>query len=177
MLQENKCIKNRNAVNQVSQSPFVKELDSIISKNPNADLILIRTHNIQWIYDKYSEYDVAVEKINLRQANQNTKIPSFYKETFDNGLNNLSKQMKFQVYMRLKIKGKLLEDKKKVGVASITAQMMNESTSLKSSEEISVEMQKLVQLFNFSEDNETLVYFECLSDKLDESLKLLKKIT
>ena len=79
--------------------------------------------------------------------------------------------------MRLKIKGgKLLEDKKKVGVASITAQMMNESTSLKSSEEISVEMQKLGATIQFSsEDNETLVYFECLSDKLDESLKLFKE--
>ena len=52
--------------------------------------------------------------------------------------------------MRLKIKGgKLLEDKKKVGVASITAQMMNESTSLKSSEEISVEMQKLGATIQF----------------------------
>ena len=69
-----------------------------------------------------------------------------------------------------------MEDKKKVGVASITAQMMNESTSLKSSEEISVEMQKLGATIQFSsEDNETLVYFECLSDKLDESLKTLEE--
>ena len=44
----NKYIKNRNAViNQVKpKSPFVNKLDSIIGKNPNADLILERTLNI-----------------------------------------------------------------------------------------------------------------------------------
>ena len=180
----NKYIKNRNAViNQVKpKSPFVKELDSIISKNPNADLILDQDPQYSnLVYDKASsEYDICCRKDQPEAGKPRTpKIPSFYKETFGNGLKTIFSETNEvpKVYMRLKIKGgKLLEDKKKVGVASITAQMMNESTSLKSSEEISVEMQKLGATIQFSsEDNETLVYFECLSDKLDESLKLFEE--
>ena len=84
----NKYIKNRKAViNQVrAKSPFVEKLDSMVSINPNVDLIL----------EEDPQYAGLVYKRPTDSFDRNVQpkagpakpsvVPNYYKETFDNGL-------------------------------------------------------------------------------------------
>ena len=180
----NKYIKNRKAViNQVrAKSPFVKELDSLISKNPNADLILKEDPQYSnLIYNKAnSEYDKCCrDKQPQPSAPRTPVIPDFHKENFNNGLKTIFSQTNEvpKVYIRLKINGgSLLENPKKVGVADLTAQMMNESTLKNSSEDISVELQKLGSTVTFSSDGDvTTLYIETLTANFSKTLKIVEE--
>ena len=180
----NKYIKNRKAViNQVRpKSPFVKELDSLISRNPNANLILKEDPQYDnLIYNKSnSEFDACCRHTQPdATAPKTPKIPEFHKESFDNGLKTIFSQTNEvpKVYIRLKINGgSLLEDSKKTGLSDFTAQMMNESTLKKSSEDISVELQKLGSTVTFSsEDDMTVLFIECLSENYSKTLDLVEE--
>ena len=180
----NKYIKNRKAViNQVRpKSPFVKELDSLISRNPNANLILKEDPQYDnLIYNKSnSEFDACCRHTQPEATAPKTpKIPEFHKESFDNGLKTIFSQTNEvpKVYIRLKINGgSLLEDSKKTGLSDFTAQMMNESTLKKSSEDISVELQKLGSTVTFSsEDDMTVLFIECLSENYSKTLDLVEE--
>ena len=180
----NKYIKNRKAViNQVRpKSPFVKELDSLISRNPNANLILKEDPQYDnLIYKKSnSEFDACCRHTQPEASAPKTpKIPEFHKESFENGLKTIFSQTNEvpKVYIRLKINGgSLLEDSKKSGLSAITAQMMNESTQKKSSEDISVELQKLGSTVSFSsEDDMTVLLIECLSENYSKTLDLVEE--
>ena len=180
----NKYIKNRKAViNQVRpKSPFVKELDSLISRNPNANLILKEDPQYDnLIYNKSnSEFDACCRHTQPEATAPKTpKIPEFHKESFDNGLKTIFSQTNEvpKVYIRLKINGgSLLEDSKKTGLSDFTAQMMNESTLKKSSEDISVELQKLGSTVTFSsEDDMTVLFIECLSENYSKTLDIVEE--
>jgi len=180
----NKYIKNRKAViNQVRpKSPFVKELDSLISRNPNANLILKEDPQYDnLIYNKSnSEFDACCRHTQPEATAPKTpKIPEFHKESFENGLKTIFSQTNEvpKVYIRLKINGgSLLEDSKKTGLSDFTAQMMNESTLKKSSEDISVELQKLGSTVTFSsEDDMTVLFIECLSENYSKTLDLVEE--
>jgi zinc protease len=93
----NKYIKNRKAViNQVRpKSPFVKELDSLISRNPNANLILKEDPQYDnLIYNKSnSEFDACCRHTQPEASAPKTpKIPEFHKESFENGLKTIFSQ-------------------------------------------------------------------------------------
>ena len=136
-----KYIKNRKAVISTVQptNPFKKEKDSLISFNPNANLILSEDLNPP-------DYTYVKPKDDFDRNIQTTpgtpkapKVPVYYKATLENGINivgtNSSEVPK--VYIRLTIEGgALLEDSKRVGVAEFTAEMMNESTMERASEEL-----------------------------------------
>ena len=79
--------------------------------------------------------------------------------------------------MRLRIEGgRLLEDKKLTGLSELTADMMNESTMNYSSEEISVELQKLGSSISFSSDEDgTTMYIESLTSNIDATLAIAKE--
>jgi zinc protease len=180
----NKYIKNRKAViNQVRpKSPFVKELDSLISRNPNANLILKEDPQYDnLIYNKSnSEFDACCRHTQPEATAPKTpKIPEFHKESFENGLKTIFSQTNEvpKVYIRLKINGgSLLEDSKKTGLSDFTAQMMNESTLKKSSEDISVELQKLGSTVTFSsEDDMTVLFIECLSENYSKTLDIVEE--
>ena len=180
----NKYIKNRKAViNQVRpKSPFVKELDSLISRNPNANLILKEDPQYDnLIYNKSnSEFDACCRHTQPEATTPKTpKIPEFHKESFENGLKTIFSQTNEvpKVYIRLKINGgSLLEDSKKTGLSDFTAQTMNESTLKKSSEDISVELQKLGSTVTFSsEDDMTVLFIECLSENYSKTLDLVEE--
>jgi len=179
----NKYIKNRKAViNQVRpKSPFVKELDSLISRNPNADLILKEDPQYDnLIYNKASsEFDACCRHTQPEPAAPKTpKIPEYHKENFDNGLKTIFSQTNEvpKVYVRLKINGgSLLENSKKVGVANLTAQMMNESTLNKSSEDISVALQKLGSTVSFSSEGDvTTLFIESLTENFSQTISLVE---
>ena len=180
----NKYIKNRKAViNQVrAKSPFVKELDTIISRNPNADLILKEDPQYEnLIYNKpNSEFDLCCRDKQPEPTEPRTPvIPEFHKENFNNGLKTIFSQTNEvpKVYMRLKINGgSLLENSKKIGVADLTAQMMNESTLKMSSEDISVELQKLGSNVTFSSDDDvTTLYIETLTENFAKTLDIVEE--
>ena len=180
----NKYIKNRKAVINVvrPKSPFVKELDSLISRNPNANLILEEDPQYDnLVYNKSnSEFDACCRHTQPEPATPKTpKIPDFYKENFDNGLKTIFSQTNEvpKVYIRLKINGgSLLEDSKKTGLANLTAQMMNESTLKNSAENISVELQKLGSTVSFnSEDDITTLFIECLTANFAKTLKIVEE--
>jgi len=177
----NKYIKNRKAVINVvrPKSPFVKELDSIVSVNPNTNLILSEDSKYEnLVYNKaVDNFDRSIEP--TPSDPKTPKIPQYFKEDFSNGLKTIfSKTDEIpKVYIRLKINGgALLEDDKKIGVSDLTAQMMNESTLNQSSESISVELQKLGSTINFSSSSDvTTMYIECLNENLQKTIDLAKE--
>ena len=92
----------------------------MISKNPNADLILKEDpqySNLTYIKAS-SEYDKCCrDKQPQPSAPRTPVIPEFYKENFNNGLKTIFSQTNEvpKVYIRLKINGgSLLENPKKV---------------------------------------------------------------
>jgi len=176
-----KYIKNRKAViSQVSpKSPFVEKLDSLISINPNVGLIL--KEDPQYVGLEYNRPEDSFDRnIQPKAGNPKaTKIPDYYKESFSNGLMIIGTKSSEipKVYMRLKIDGgALLVDKKLTGLAEFTADMMNESTTQHSSEEISVELQKLGSSVYFSaNDDGTMMYIESLTKNIDATLAIAKE--
>ncbi|MEE2699955.1 MAG: pitrilysin family protein [Bacteroidota bacterium] len=180
----NKYIKNRKCViNSVKpKSPFVDKLDSIISINPNSSLILEEDPQYDnLVYSRASgEFDICCRaKMPEATEPKTPNIPDYHKETFSNGLKTIFSQTREvpKVYMRLKINGgSLFENSKNIGVADLTAQMMNESTLNKSSELVSAELQKLGSTITFSSnDDMTIMYIESLTDNLTKTLKIAEE--
>ncbi len=177
----NKYIKNRKAViNQVRpKSPFVEKLDSMVSINPNADLIL--KEDPQYVGLEYNRPQDSFDRNIQPKAGpaKTSVVPDYYIEEFNNGLKILgTKSTEIpKVYMRLKMDGgAMLVDKKRSGLADLTADMMNESTLGYTSEEISVALQKLGSSISFSADEYgTTMYIESLSKNLDATLKIAEE--
>ena len=177
----NKYIKNRKAVIcQVRpKSPFVEKLDSMISMNPNANLIL--KEDPQYVGLTYNRPEDSFDR-NIQPKASSAKaaiVPDYYKETFENGLKIIGAQSSElpKVYMLLKIEGGgLLVNKKLTGLAELTADMMSESTSKYTSEEVSVELQKLGSSISFSADTEgTIMYIESLTKNIDATLVIAEE--
>ncbi len=180
----NKYIKNRKCViNSVRpKSPFADKLDSLISVNPNANLILEEDPQYDnLVYNKANdEFDICCRAKKPEPSTPKTpNIPKYHKEDFSNGLKTIFSQTNEvpKVYIRLKINGgSLLENDKNIGVANLTAQMMNESTLNKSSEVIGVELQKLGSTIIFSSDDDvTTMYIESLTENLSKTLQIAEE--
>lgn len=178
----NKYIKNRKAVISTvkPKSPFVEKLDSLISVNPNANLILKEDSDDLTYNKSNTEFDVCCRHTQPEPASPKTpKIPDFYNIDLKNGINIIGAQSSEtpKVYIRLTIKGGvLLEDEKRTGLAEFTANMMNESTKNYTSEEISVALKRLGSSIRFSSSGEsTTMYIESLTKNLDATLVLAKE--
>jgi zinc protease len=176
-----KYIKNKKAViNQVRpKSPFVEKLDSMVSINPNISLILKEDPQyVGLVYNRPEDsFDRSVQP--KPSPAKPSVVPDYYKETFDNGLKVIGTQSSElpKIYMRLRIEGGgLLVDKKLTGLAELTSDMMNESTSKYTSEEISVELQKLGSSISFSADEAgTIMYIESLTKNIDATLEIAEE--
>ena len=177
----NKYIKNRKAViNQVRpKSPFVEKLDSMVSINPNIKLVLEEDPQYKGLEYK-RPVDSFDRSIQPKPAPAKASVvPDYYKETFANGLKVIGTQSTEipKIYMRLRIEGgEMLVNKKISGLAELTAEMMNESTSKYTSEEVSVELQKLGGSIYFSADEDgTTMYIESLAKNIDATLALAEE--
>tara|TARA_B100001250_G_scaffold151958_1_gene130422 strand:- start:8527 stop:11373 length:2847 start_codon:yes stop_codon:yes gene_type:complete len=176
-----KYIKNKKAVINVvrPKSPFVEKLDSMISVNPNINLIL--DEDPQYVGLEYKRpVDSFDRSIQPKPApSKPSVVPEYYKVNFENGLKIIGTQSSElpKIYMRLRIEGGgLLEEKKLSGLAALTADMMNESTSKYTSEQISVELQKLGSSISFSSDEDgTTMYIESLSKNIDVTLAIAEE--
>jgi len=177
----NKYIKNKKAViNTVRpKSPFVEKLDSMVSINPNISLIL--AEDPQYVGLEYNRPEDSFNRsIQPKPAPAKASVvPNYYKEIFDNGLKLIGTKSSElpKIYMRLRIEGGgLLVDEKLSGLAALTADMMNESTTKYTSEEVSVELQKLGSSISFSADEEgTTMYIESLTKNLDATLAIAEE--
>ena len=177
----NKYIKNRKAViNQIRpKSPFVEKLDSMVSINPNIRLVL--EEDPQYVGLEYKRpVDSFDRSIQPKPAPAKASVvPEYYKENFDNGLKIIGTKSDEipKIYMRLRIEGgEILAPSKIAGLAELTAEMMNESTNKYTSEEISVELQKIGGSIYFSADEEgTTMYIESLAKNIDKTLAIAEE--
>ena len=177
----NKYIKNRKAViNQIRpKSPFIEKLDSMVSINPNIRLVL--EEDPQYVGLEYKRpVDSFDRSIQPKPAPAKASVvPNYYKENFDNGLKIIGTKSDEipKIYMRLRIDGgEILAPSKIAGLAELTAEMMNESTNKYTSEEISVELQKIGGSIYFSADEEgTTMYIESLAKNIDKTLAIAEE--
>ena len=177
----NKYIKNRKAViNQVRpKSPFVEKLDSMVSINPNIRLVL--EEDPQYVGLEYKRpvdsFDRSLQP--MPAPAKASVVPDYYKENFVNGLKVIGTKSDEipKIFMRLRIEGgEILAPNKVSGLAELTAEMMNESTSKYTSEEISVELQKLGGSIYFSADEDgTTMYIESLAKNIDATLAIAEE--
>ena len=151
----------------------------MVSINPNISLIL--AEDPQYVGLEYNRPEDSFNRsIQPKPAPAKASVvPNYYKEIFDNGLKLIGTQSSElpKIYMRLRIEGGgLLVDEKLSGLAALTADMMNESTTKYTSEEVSVELQKLGSSISFSADEEgTTMYIESLTKNLDATLAIAEE--
>lgn len=108
-------------------------------------------------------------------------VPQYSRKKFDNGVEMIITQSKEspKVTMLFSIKGgHLLESVKdeNFGLASLTAEVMNEGTKNFTTEQISAELDKLGSTISFSAGGEsTTIYVSSFKDRLDATVKLLEE--
>lgn len=115
-------------------------------------------------------------------ANKAVDVPKMWQETFANGIKILATQSKETPTTSILIKipaGHYYESKDKAGTASLLAAMLNESTTKRSAEDMSKELQKLGASVGISADNSYLaINVNTLTKHLDATLALVyEKLT
>jgi zinc protease len=138
---------------------------------------------------KESELDLRVAKDDFDRSvqpkagpNPSVEIPDFWQAELKNKMKVLGavsdETPTTAIYISLK-GGHYNEPKDKAGLARLTASMLNETTQLKSNEEMSLAQQKLGSRINVSSGNgSTNIFISTLSKNLDETIDLaLEKLT
>lgn len=112
-------------------------------------------------------------------ANPSIKVPDFWTENFENGLAVIgSKNDEVPtVAMRISIRaGHRFEDAAKAGIASLTADMLDESTQNYTAEEIANKLEVLGSSIDiYSSNEEIVVSVSSLKKNLDKTLELLEE--
>ncbi len=177
-------IKNRNAVimNVSPKNPFSEEELVLESFNPNSNLILKEDPQYKGlVYNKSEgEYDNCCRSEQPEPKTPKApRVPDYYTSELNNGIKLIGTEYSEvpKVFLQIKIDGgNYLEDKKKLGLASITAELMNKSTANYSSEEMEKSLSKLGSEISFSSSgNSTTIFVSSLSKKIDETLNLLEE--
>ncbi|MFW8590153.1 M16 family metallopeptidase [Glaciecola sp. 2405UD65-10] len=111
-------------------------------------------------------------------ANKAVSVPEFWEHTFDNGIKVLGVQTTEAPTLSISLSmegGVLLDNLDKLGVASLTAQLLNESTQAHSTEEIANKLSLLGSAINFSANGRYMsVEVNTLSKYAQETLVLLE---
>ncbi|MCG7530172.1 insulinase family protein [Psychrobium sp. MM17-31] len=106
-------------------------------------------------------------------------VPSYWTETFDNGISVLGSVSNETPTTSLLLRipnGHFTENSAKAGITSLTAQMMNEGTKNYSAEQMSKALQKLGSSISFSAGNMyTSVFVSSLTKNLDQTIDLLNE--
>lgn len=106
-------------------------------------------------------------------------VPSYWTETFDNGISLLGSVSNETPTTSLLLRipnGHFTENSAKAGITSLTAQMMNEGTKNYSAEQMSKALQKLGSSISFSAGNMyTSVFVSSLTKNLDQTIELLNE--
>lgn len=108
------------------------------------------------------------------------KVPAYWKESFDNGLNIIGAKNDEipKVYLRFGVKaGHRYEDINKAGIASLFGSMMGETTQSYSTEELSGELEKLGASINvYAGSDEIVVNVSALTKNLDATMALVEEV-
>lgn len=107
------------------------------------------------------------------------KVPTLWRDTLGNGIAVLGTQSAETPTTEIVIYlagGHRLADVSKAGVAQLTAAMLNESTSQRSSEELTQALELLGASVQFSaSDYQSEIKLSALTEKLDDTLAVLKE--
>ncbi|MCH8904766.1 MAG: insulinase family protein, partial [Bacteroidetes bacterium] len=177
----NKYINHRNAciVNVSPKDPMSK--DSVKSFNPYAGMDFEEVSAYQGLsytkpvddFDRSNKPGATVGKAPV--------VPIYYTQTFENGLEIIGTQFSEtpKVIMLLEIAGGNLlmyDNPKKMGLATFTADLMDEGTEKYTTEEISAELDRLGSTIIFSAGMQsTQVFIECFANSIEPTMKLLEE--
>ena len=175
----NKYIKGSGAA-IVNTYPIMNEKDSVKSINPYAGETF--PPNPEYAGLTYApnpdKFDRSVRPV--AGAAKIAKIPDYYSFQMKNGIKVIGTKYAEtpQITLVLNIEGGSLvlppDQLKKLGVAELTASLMNEGTKNYTTEQISAEMEKLGSSITFyASKNNTSIQISCLKKNLDATLKLL----
>ncbi|MEP7171690.1 MAG: insulinase family protein, partial [Bacteroidota bacterium] len=177
-----KYIKDKKAaiVNVYPKNPMADSVE-VKSVNPNAGLKF--TENTQFSDLKYDKPKDNFDRSKKPGAStpKTIVVPKYYTSQLKNGLKIIGTQSSEspKVVITLTIEGGDLvfsSDPKKVGLAALTASMMNEGTKNFTTEQISAEFDKLgSDITFFSGDGNTTVEINCLLKNVDATLKLFEE--
>lgn len=106
-------------------------------------------------------------------------MPEYWETTLDNGIEIIASQSTEIPMVNITLNfdgGHLLEPTDKYGLASLTAEMMNEGTEQYSAEEFEIELDKLGSFINVSAGQEgTTISLQSIERNLDATLALLEE--
>ncbi|MEO5907733.1 MAG: pitrilysin family protein [Ginsengibacter sp.] len=178
----NKYIKNKSAV---VLSVLPKGQEKLIA-GPN-NFTVDSTHYIRphYGYDKL-KYNKAKDNFDRAitppaGSNPVVKVPSFWKKSLGNNItaigvqNNEIPMVNMNIYLK---GGTILEQKdlSKAGLAALFAKMMNEDTKDKTSEEISLELDKLGSDIRVYNTTDAIVFsVQSLSKNLKKTIEILQE--
>jgi len=110
---------------------------------------------------------------------KNAVVPSFKKYHFDNGLNSIGTKTSESPTVSISINlkgGAQLDPAKKLGLAAITAELMNEGTQKYTAEQFEAELDKLGSFISFGAgSNQTSISVNCMVKNIDATLDLLNE--
>ena len=177
----NKYLKGAGAA-IIDVYPKLGAKDTAKSYNPYAELKLVK--DPEYANLKYNKPIDLFDRSKKPEggASKTPKVPDYYTHNFKNGLKVLgtveSETPKVVIFIEIAGGDLVLkpEDSKKTGIASLTANLMNEGTQNFSTEKISAELEKLGSSIAFSGDKENSeIIVECLKKNMDATLKLLEE--
>lgn len=131
---------------------------------------------------KYNKGEYPFEQ-NYRPApgpNPTIKVPAYTTTSYNNGLRLISTEYKElpTISVHISIKGgKMMDGLDKIGLASITAQLMNEGTAKYTAEDLSLQLDLLgstIDVYATSENVEIDVF--SLKKNIDHTIELLKEV-
>jgi zinc protease len=180
----NKYIKTRNAcyVHIVRRDPKLK--DSSFSRNPYPGVIDERSEK-EYVGLSYTPITGESFDRSKRPEVGPTKpavVPDFYETKLANGIKILGTKTTEvpAIDLIIRIKGghqMQAYDPKKIGLANLTAQMMNEGTTNRTPEEISLALDKLGASINVSASRDaTTIFVSSLAKNIDGTLAILEDI-
>lgn len=177
-------IKNRNAVimNVSPKNPFSNEELVLESFNPNSNIKIENDpqySNLNYVKPN-SNYDICCRKEQPEPGESIIpKVPEYYTNKFENGIKVIGTEYSEvpKVFLQIKIDGgNVFDDKKRKGLSSLTAELMNKSTQNYSNEEMEIALSKIGSEISFtSSGNSTTIFVSSFTKKLDETLKLLEE--
>lgn len=178
----NKYIKGSGAA-ILNTYPIMNEKDSVKSVNPHAGQTF--PANPEYSGLTYAPNPDKFDR-NVRPkptAPRPTKVPDYYSFKLNNGLSVIgtSNNETPVITMVFTIEGGSLvlppDMIKKMGVAELTADMMNEGTKNFTTEQISAQLEKLGSTITFAANGKssTSIRVECLKKNLDATLKIVEE--
>ena len=177
----NKYIKGSGAA-ILNTYPMIDRKDSVKSVNPYAGQTFPTNPEYNGLtYAPQADKFDRSKKPAAGQA-KTVKVPDYFNTKLKNGMtvvgtkNTETPEINLVINMEggsLVLPGDKL---KKIGVAELTASMMNESTKNFTTEKISAELEKLGSSINFTAGkSSTSIELNCLKKNLDATLKLLEE--